>query len=173
MVATSDGRLSFDRQPHGAHERCGAGRENGRRAAARLLRAAADASTLDFFLNEKTPEHFAREAARQAIVQLGAVDAPAGEMTVVLGPGWPGILLHEAVGHGLEADFNRKGVFGVQRPHRPTGRQPAVHRDRRRHHRQSPRIAQRGRRRHAHAAERADRERSSARLPAGQAFQPL
>jgi TldD protein len=41
---------------------------------------------------------------------LDAVDAPAGEMTVVLGPGWPGILLHEAVGHGLEADFNRKGV---------------------------------------------------------------
>ena len=65
---------------------------------------------LEFFLNEKTPEHFAREAARQAIVQLGAVEAPAGEMTVVLGPGWPGILLHEAVGHGLEADFNRKGV---------------------------------------------------------------
>ena len=44
------------------------------------------------------------------MVQLGAVDAPAGETTVVLGPGWPGILLHEAVGHGLEADFNRKGV---------------------------------------------------------------
>src|ERR1700756_1258802 len=64
--------------------------------------------TLDFFLNEKTPEHFAREAARQAIVQLEAVDAPAGEMTVVLGPGWPGVMLHEAVGHGLEADFNRK-----------------------------------------------------------------
>src|SRR5581483_3354737 len=41
---------------------------------------------------------------------LDAVDAPAGEMTVVLGPGWPGILLHEAVGHGLEADFNRKQV---------------------------------------------------------------
>ncbi|MCS7026619.1 MAG: metalloprotease TldD [Bryobacteraceae bacterium] len=65
---------------------------------------------LDYFLREKTPEYFAREAARQAIVQLDAVDAPAGEMTVVLGPGWPGILLHEAVGHGLEADFNRKGV---------------------------------------------------------------
>ena len=47
---------------------------------------------------------------RQALVQLEAVDAPAGETTVVLGPGWPGILLHEAVGHGLEADFNRKGV---------------------------------------------------------------
>ena len=63
---------------------------------------------LKFFLEEKTPEHFAREAARQAIVQLSAVEAPAGEMEVVLGPGWPGILLHEAVGHGLEADFNRK-----------------------------------------------------------------
>jgi TldD protein len=63
---------------------------------------------LRFFLEEKTPEHFAREAARQAIVQLSAVEAPAGEMEVVLGPGWPGILLHEAVGHGLESDFNRK-----------------------------------------------------------------
>jgi TldD protein len=50
------------------------------------------------------------EAARGAILQLGAVAAPAGEMEVVLGPGWPGILLHEAVGHGLEADFNRKGT---------------------------------------------------------------
>ena len=53
---------------------------------------------------------FAREAARQAIIGLDAVPAPAGTMNVVLGPGWPGILLHEAVGHGLEADFNRKGV---------------------------------------------------------------
>jgi TldD protein len=63
---------------------------------------------LDFFLGEKTPEYFAREAARQAILQLDAREAPAGEMEVVLGPGWPGVLLHEAVGHGLEADFNRK-----------------------------------------------------------------
>jgi TldD protein len=65
---------------------------------------------IDFFLTEKTPEHFAQDAARQAIIQLGAVEAPAGEMEVVLGPGWPGILLHEAIGHGLEADFNRKGT---------------------------------------------------------------
>ena len=63
---------------------------------------------LDYFLTEKTPEYFAKEAARQAIIQLDAVDAPAGEMEVVLGPGWPGVLLHEAIGHGLEADFNRK-----------------------------------------------------------------
>jgi TldD protein len=65
---------------------------------------------LEFFTGEKAPEHFAREAARQAIVQLDAKEAPAGEMQVVLAPGWPGILLHEAVGHGLEADFNRKGI---------------------------------------------------------------
>jgi TldD protein len=55
-------------------------------------------------------ERFAREAARQALVNLDAVPAPAGTMTVVLGPGWPGILLHEAIGHGLEGDFNRKQV---------------------------------------------------------------
>jgi TldD protein len=53
---------------------------------------------------------FAREAVRQAVVQLEADPAPAGAMPVVLGAGWPGILLHEAVGHGLEGDFNRKGT---------------------------------------------------------------
>src|SRR5947209_3401577 len=63
---------------------------------------------LDFFFGDKTPEYFAKESARQAILQLDAREAPAGEMEVVLGPGWPGVLLHEAVGHGLEADFNRK-----------------------------------------------------------------
>jgi TldD protein len=54
--------------------------------------------------------HWAEEAVRQALVNLEAVDAPAGTMPVVLGPGWPGVLLHEAVGHGLEGDFNRKGT---------------------------------------------------------------
>ncbi|MBS0193252.1 MAG: metalloprotease TldD [Proteobacteria bacterium] len=56
------------------------------------------------------PETWAGEALRQALVNLDAVDAPAGAMPVVLGPGWPGVLLHEAVGHGLEGDFNRKGT---------------------------------------------------------------
>lgn len=56
------------------------------------------------------PERWAREALRQALVNLEATDAPAGAMPVVLGPGWPGVLLHEAVGHGLEGDFNRKGT---------------------------------------------------------------
>src|SRR5438445_6685561 len=64
----------------------------------------------DFFLDDNRWRHFASEAVRQAVVKLGAVDAPAGFLTVVLGPGWPGILLHEAVGHGLEGDFNRKGT---------------------------------------------------------------
>ena len=62
----------------------------------------------DFFLEGERWRRFTSEAVRQATIKLHAVDAPAGEMTVVLGPGWPGILLHEAVGHGLEGDFNRK-----------------------------------------------------------------
>lgn len=53
--------------------------------------------------------HYAEEAVRQALVNLVAIDAPAGTFPVVLGAGWPGVLLHEAVGHGLEGDFNRKG----------------------------------------------------------------
>jgi len=57
---------------------------------------------------KKRFERYIDEAARQAILNLSAVEAPAGSMEVVLGPGWPGILLHEAIGHGLEADFNRK-----------------------------------------------------------------
>jgi TldD protein len=64
----------------------------------------------EWFLDGDRALGFGREAVRQALVNLDAVPAPAGEMVVVLGPGWPGILLHEAIGHGLEGDFNRKGV---------------------------------------------------------------
>ena len=64
----------------------------------------------DYYLDAERWKRFADEATRQAILTLGAREAPAGAMTVVLGPGWPGILLHEAIGHGLEGDFNRKGV---------------------------------------------------------------
>ena len=63
-----------------------------------------------FLLDNDHYLDFAREAARRAIVNLDAVATPAGTMDVVLGPGWPGILLHEAIGHGLEGDFNRKGL---------------------------------------------------------------
>jgi len=60
------------------------------------------------YLDPANWQHQVDEALRQALVNLGSVPAPAGEMTVVLGPGWPGVMLHEAVGHGLEGDFNRK-----------------------------------------------------------------
>lgn len=62
-----------------------------------------------YFLEQERALEYAREAVRQAVLKLDAVDAPAGAMTVVLGAGWPGVLLHEAIGHGLEGDFNRKG----------------------------------------------------------------
>ncbi len=67
-------------------------------------------SDYGYFLDQDVALDYAREAVRQAQVNLEAGDAPAGSMTVVLGPGWPGILLHEAIGHGLEGDFNRKGT---------------------------------------------------------------
>ncbi len=109
LIATSDGVVSWDRQPMArmsvyalARDASGVPQQGHSGGGGRY--------ELSWFLNERTPEYFAKEAVRQAIVQLGAVDTPAGENVVVLGPGWPGVLLHEAVGHGLEADFNRKGV---------------------------------------------------------------
>ena len=109
LVATSEDVMTIDRQPLARLSVSALAREkNG--PPQRGHAGGGGRVELDFFLKEKTPEHFATEAAREAIAMLDAVEAPAGETTVVLGPGWPGILLHEAVGHGLEADFNRKGV---------------------------------------------------------------
>jgi TldD protein len=76
--------------------------------------------TYEYYLDPVHWKAQVDEALRQALVNLGSVPAPAGEMTVVLGPGWPGVMLHEAVGHGLEGDFNRKqtstfsGMIGQQ-----------------------------------------------------------
>jgi TldD protein len=109
LVATSDGVLSWDRQPLARLDVAALARAKGG-PAQRGHAGGGGRVELSFFQSDKTPEHFAAEAAREAMVMLEAIEAPAGEMTVVLGPGWPGILLHEAVGHGLEADFNRKGV---------------------------------------------------------------
>jgi len=64
----------------------------------------------DHLFDDAQQQRAIDEALAQALVNLRSVDAPAGEMTVLLGPGWPGVLLHEAVGHGLEGDFNRKGT---------------------------------------------------------------
>jgi len=109
MVATSEGVLTLDRQPLARLSVSALARVEGGEPQ-RGHAGGGGRVELGFFLREKTPEHFAQEAAREAVAMLDSVAAPAGEMTVVLGPGWPGILLHEAVGHGLEADFNRKGV---------------------------------------------------------------
>jgi TldD protein len=61
------------------------------------------------YFNDERLAHYVEQAVGAALTNLESRPAPAGEMTVVLGPGWPGVLLHEAVGHGLEGDFNRKG----------------------------------------------------------------
>lgn len=82
--------------------------ENGRREQGGMGGGAR--SDYNYFLNEDRAFAYAQEAVRQALVNLEAIPAPAGSMTVVLGSGWPGILLHEAIGHGLEGDFNRKGT---------------------------------------------------------------
>ncbi len=106
LVIGSDGSFAEDSQPLARMSVfCIAKTEQG---SARGTSGGGGRVGIEFFQTEKTPEHFAVEAAREAIVQLDARNAPAGEMEVVLGPGWPGVLLHEAIGHGLEADFNRK-----------------------------------------------------------------
>lgn len=112
LVAASDGTFASDTQPLARFNVLviakDASANEGAGSTARGSSGGGGRVTLDFFEGVHSPEHFAREAARTAVLQLGAVAAPAGEMPVVLGPGWPGVLLHEAVGHGLEADFNRK-----------------------------------------------------------------
>lgn len=108
LIASSDGTLAGDVRPlvrlsvsvivehHGRREQGSSG--GGARVG------------YGYFLDEDRALGYAREAVRQALVNLEAVAAPAGTLTVVLGSGWPGVLLHEAVGHGLEGDFNRKGT---------------------------------------------------------------
>ena len=106
MVATSDGQLVGDVQPlsrlqvtciaeDGSNHQVGTFGGGGRVG-------------FSYYEEDDRARNFAREAARQAILNLRAIDVPAGVMPVVLGGGWPGILLHEAIGHGLEADFNRR-----------------------------------------------------------------
>ncbi len=106
MIATSDGRLVGDTQPLARFAISCIADDDGNLQVGRS--GGGGRVGIDFFDETLTPEHFGNDAARQAIIQLEAVPTPAGKMEVVLGPGWPGIMLHEAVGHGLESDFNRK-----------------------------------------------------------------
>lgn len=108
VVVASDGTIAGDVRPlvrcnvqvvaeQGSRRESGSGGGGGRLG-------------YDFFLEDDHALTYAEEAVRQALLNLDAIDAPAGLMPVVLGPGWPGVMLHEAVGHGLEGDFNRKGT---------------------------------------------------------------
>lgn len=108
LIATSEGLLIGDVQPLVRMNVSCIADDDGNLQVGRT--GGGGRAGLDVFVDQRSPEQFATAAARQAIVQLEATDAPAGAMEVVLGPGWPGILLHEAVGHGLESDFNRKGT---------------------------------------------------------------
>jgi TldD protein len=107
LIATSEGKLIGDAQPLARMRVMCIADDDGNLQSG--VSGGGGRVGMDFF-SDRLLDHYANEAARQAIVQLEAQDAPAGSMEVVLGPGWPGVLLHEAVGHGLEADFNRKGM---------------------------------------------------------------
>jgi TldD protein len=108
LVAASDGTMAADVRPLVRLNVSVILQQDGRREQGYAGGGAR--SDLNYFLDGDLPLQYAREAVRQAAVQLDAQAAPAGSMPVVLGNGWPGILLHEAVGHGLEGDFNRKGI---------------------------------------------------------------
>jgi len=108
LVAAADGTLAADVRPLVRLNVTVIVEENGRREQG--YSGGGARADLNYFFEGDRAMEYAREAVRQAIVLLDASPAPAGTMPVVLGPGWPGILLHEAVGHGLEGDFNRKGT---------------------------------------------------------------
>ena len=108
LVARQDGSLVADVRPLVRMNVTVIVEQNGQREQGSM--GGGGRSDYSYFLDQNTALDYGREAVRQALVNLEAVEAPAGNMTVVLGPGWPGILLHEAIGHGLEGDFNRKGT---------------------------------------------------------------
>ena len=108
LVAASDGTFAADVRPLVRFNVSVIAEHNGRREQG--YAGSGGRVGYVYFRESERALGLAREAVRQALVNLDAGPAPAGNMTVVLGPGWPGILLHEAIGHGLEGDFNRKGT---------------------------------------------------------------
>jgi TldD protein len=108
MIAAADGTLSADVRPLVRLNVQVIAERNGRREQG-SSGGGGRYGYRELLANGRAHE-YGREAVRQALVNLDSVPAPAGTMTVVLGPGWPGVLLHEAIGHGFEGDFNRKGT---------------------------------------------------------------
>ena len=108
LVANQDGSLAADVRPLVRMNVTVIVEENGHREQGSM--GGGGRSDYSYFIDQDRALEYGKEAVRQALVNLEAEEAPAGNMTVVLGPGWPGILLHEAIGHGLEGDFNRKGT---------------------------------------------------------------
>ena len=108
LVAASDGTLAADVRPLVRFNVQVIAEQNGRRESGGSG-GGGRYDLIELLVNDRA-RRIAREAVRTALVNLDAIDAPAGNMTVVLGPGWPGVLLHEAIGHGFEGDFNRKGT---------------------------------------------------------------
>ncbi|MXY54795.1 MAG: metalloprotease TldD [Gammaproteobacteria bacterium] len=108
LVVSTDGLMSGDARPMARFDVMVLAEQDGRRE--RGVSGGGGRFDTAWLFDTDAAEEYAREAVRIALVNLDAVDAPAGAMPVVLGPGWPGVLLHEAVGHGLEGDFNRKGT---------------------------------------------------------------
>jgi len=106
LVARSDGKMAADVRPLVRLSLQVIAEEGGRREQG----SAGGGGRFDYaYFSDAVLHEYAKQAVHQALVNLDARPAPAGSMTVVLGAGWPGILLHEAIGHGLEGDFNRKG----------------------------------------------------------------
>jgi TldD protein len=108
LVCSSDGHMAADVRPLIRMNVSVIVEQNGRREQG--FAGGGGRRSLEYFLEADRALDFGREAVRQALINLESIPAPAGEMPVVLGPGWPGVLLHEAIGHGLEGDFNRKGT---------------------------------------------------------------
>ncbi len=107
LVACSDGTLAADIRPLIRMSVSVIAEQNGKREQGSA--GGGGRFGYQYFIENDQALKYAQEAVRSALVNLDATEAPAGSMPVVLGPGWPGVLLHEAIGHGLEGDFNRKG----------------------------------------------------------------
>jgi hypothetical protein len=163
LIARSDGLVVADVRPLVRMSITVIVEENGRREQG----YSGGGGRFDYaYFTDEILTRYAHEAVAQGAAQPLRARGSAGNMTVVLGNGWPGILLHEAIGHGLEGDFNRKGTSAFSAVSASASHRRR-HRRRRRHALSAPRLAQHRRRRQRDAAHGADRGRHPAGLHAG------